>query len=111
MPEPSIAETIEILKGLKTRFEQHHGVKYAPAALTSAAELAARYINDRHLPDKAIDVIDEAGAAQKILPKSRQKKVIGKARGRGDRREDRAHPGEERVVRRPQRAEARSTAT
>ncbi|MBU6483735.1 MAG: ATP-dependent Clp protease ATP-binding subunit ClpA [Betaproteobacteria bacterium] len=79
VPEPSIAETIEILKGLKTRFEQHHGVKYAPAALTSAAELAARFINDRHLPDKAIDVIDEAGAAQKILPKSKQKKVIGKA--------------------------------
>ena len=79
VPEPSIAETIEILKGLKTRFEQHHGVKYAIAALTSAAELAARFINDRHLPDKAIDVIDEAGAAQKILPKSRQKKVIGKS--------------------------------
>ena len=78
VPEPSIAETVELLKGLKTRFEQHHGVKYAPAALTSAAELAARFINDRHLPDKAIDVIDEAGAAQKILPKSRQKKVIGK---------------------------------
>ena len=78
MPEPSIAETIEILKGLKTRFEQHHGVKYAPAALTTAAELSARFINDRHLPDKAIDVIDEAGAAQKILPKSKQKKVISK---------------------------------
>jgi ATP-dependent Clp protease ATP-binding subunit ClpA len=78
VPEPSVAETVEILKGLKTRFEQHHGVKYAPAALTCAAELAARFINDRHLPDKAIDVIDEAGAAQKILPKSRQKKVIGK---------------------------------
>ena len=78
VPEPSIAETIEILKGLKTRFEQHHGVKYAPAALTTAAELAARFINDRHLPDKAIDVIDEAGAAQKILPKSKQKKVINK---------------------------------
>src|SRR5216110_794938 len=78
VPEPSIAETIEILKGLKTRFEQHHGVKYAPAALTTAAELSARFINDRHLPDKAIDVIDEAGAAQKILPKSRQKKLISK---------------------------------
>src|SRR6266436_2799660 len=78
VPEPSIAETIEILKGLKTRSEQHHGVKYAPAALTTAAELSARFINDRHLPDKAIDVIDEAGAAQKILPKSRQKKVVGK---------------------------------
>jgi ATP-dependent Clp protease ATP-binding subunit ClpA len=79
VPEPSIVETIEILKGLKSRFEQHHGVKYAPSALTSAAELSARFINDRHLPDKAIDVIDEAGAAQKILPKSKQKKVIGKS--------------------------------
>ncbi len=78
VPEPSVAETVEILRGLKTRFEEHHGVKYAPAALTSAAELSARFINDRHLPDKAIDVIDEAGAAQKILPKSKQKKVIGK---------------------------------
>jgi ATP-dependent Clp protease ATP-binding subunit ClpA len=78
VPEPSVAETVEILKGLKTRFEQHHGVKYAPVALTTAAELSARFINDRHLPDKAIDVIDEAGAAQKILPKSKQKKVIGK---------------------------------
>src|SRR6202162_4040774 len=78
VPEPSIAETIEILKGLKSRFEQHHEGKYAPAALTTAAELSARFINDRHLPDKAIDVIDEAGAAQKILPKSRQKKIISK---------------------------------
>jgi ATP-dependent Clp protease ATP-binding subunit ClpA len=76
--EPSIAETISILRGLKTRFEEHHGIKYASSALTSAAELAARYINDRHLPDKAIDVIDEAGAAQRILPKSRQKKIITK---------------------------------
>ncbi|KAB2843043.1 MAG: AAA domain-containing protein, partial [Burkholderiales bacterium] len=78
VPEPSVAETVEILRGLKSRFEEHHGVKYTPAALTSAAELSARFINDRHLPDKAIDVIDEAGAAQKILPKSRQKKMIGK---------------------------------
>ena len=76
--EPSVAETIEILKGLKSRFEEHHGIKYSAAAITSAAELSARYINDRHLPDKAIDVIDEAGAAQRILPKSRQKKTIGK---------------------------------
>ena len=75
--EPSVAETIEILKGLKSRFEDHHHVKYTVAALTTAAELAAKYINDRHLPDKAIDVIDEAGAAQRILPKSKQKKVIG----------------------------------
>jgi len=76
--EPSVAETVEILKGLKSRFEEHHGVKYSAAALVSAAELAARYINDRQLPDKAIDVIDEAGAAQRILPKSKQKKIIGK---------------------------------
>ncbi|MGL4408663.1 ATP-dependent Clp protease ATP-binding subunit ClpA [Zoogloea sp.] len=76
--EPSVNETIEILKGLKSRFEQHHGIKYSASALSSAAELSARYINDRHLPDKAIDVIDEAGAAQRILPKSRQKKLIGK---------------------------------
>ncbi len=75
--EPSVAETIEILKGLKSRFEQHHSVKYASSALTTAAELSAKYINDRHLPDKAIDVIDEAGAAQRILPKSKQKKIIG----------------------------------
>jgi ATP-dependent Clp protease ATP-binding subunit ClpA len=75
--EPSINETVEILKGLKSRFESHHGVKYTYAALSTAAELSAKYINDRHLPDKAIDVIDEAGAAQRILPKSRQKKVIG----------------------------------
>ncbi len=76
--EPSIAETIEILKGLKSRFESHHGVKYTSTALTTAAELSAKYINDRHLPDKAIDVIDEAGAAQRIAPKSKQKKTIGK---------------------------------
>ena len=76
VPEPSINETVEILRGLKSRFEDHHGVKYTAAALTTAAQLAARYINDRHLPDKAIDVIDEAGAAQRILPKSKQKRVI-----------------------------------
>ncbi|MBT9523078.1 MAG: ATP-dependent Clp protease ATP-binding subunit ClpA [Dechloromonas sp.] len=76
--EPSVAETVEILKGLKARFEAHHGIKYSATAISSAAELAARYITDRHLPDKAIDVIDEAGAAQRILPKSKQKKVINK---------------------------------
>ncbi|HLU77725.1 MAG TPA: ATP-dependent Clp protease ATP-binding subunit ClpA [Burkholderiales bacterium] len=76
--EPSIEETVEILKGLKSRFEAHHGVKYSANALSTAAELSARFINDRHLPDKAIDVIDEAGAAQRVLPKSKQKRVIGK---------------------------------
>jgi ATP-dependent Clp protease ATP-binding subunit ClpA len=74
--EPSVEQTIEILKGLKSRFEDHHNVKYAVGALQAAAELSAKYINDRHLPDKAIDVIDEAGAAQRILPKNKQKKTI-----------------------------------
>ncbi|HKO68848.1 MAG TPA: ATP-dependent Clp protease ATP-binding subunit ClpA [Burkholderiaceae bacterium] len=76
--EPTIQQTIEILKGLKSRFEEHHGVKYTSSAIAAAAELSAKFINDRHLPDKAIDVIDEAGAAQRILPKSKQKKTIGK---------------------------------
>ncbi|MHB1353825.1 MAG: AAA family ATPase, partial [Thiobacillus sp.] len=76
VPEPSVNETVAILRGLKSRFEDHHGVKYTAAALSTAAQLSARYINDRHLPDKAIDVIDEAGAAQRILPKSKQKRVI-----------------------------------
>ena len=77
--EPSVEQTIEILKGLKSRFEEHHSVKYAVGALQAAAELSAKFINDRHLPDKAIDVIDEAGAAQRILPKSKQKKTITRA--------------------------------
>jgi ATP-dependent Clp protease ATP-binding subunit ClpA len=76
--EPTIEQTVEILKGLKSRFEEHHNVKYAVAALQAAAELSAKYINDRHLPDKAIDVIDEAGAAQRILPPSKRKKIISK---------------------------------
>ncbi|NDY92620.1 ATP-dependent Clp protease ATP-binding subunit ClpA [Ideonella livida] len=74
--EPTVEQTVEILKGLKSRFEEHHSVKYALGALQAAAELSAKYIGDRHLPDKAIDVIDEAGAAQRVLPKSRQKKTI-----------------------------------
>jgi ATP-dependent Clp protease ATP-binding subunit ClpA len=77
--EPTVAETVEILKGLKSRFEEHHGVKYAVSALQAAAELSARYINDRQLPDKAIDVIDEAGAAQRILVASKRKKIISKS--------------------------------
>jgi ATP-dependent Clp protease ATP-binding subunit ClpA len=76
--EPTIEQTVQILRGLKSRFEEHHSVKYSAAALSAAAELSAKYINDRHLPDKAIDVIDEAGAAQRILPKSKQKRTIGK---------------------------------
>ncbi len=74
--EPSVEQTVEILKGLKSRFEDHHQVKYAVGALQAAAELSAKFINDRHLPDKAIDVIDEAGAAQRILPQTKRKKTI-----------------------------------
>jgi len=77
--EPSVEQTVDILKGLKSRFEEHHNVKYALTALQAAAELSAKYINDRHLPDKAIDVIDEAGAAQRILPASKRKKTINKS--------------------------------
>ena len=75
--EPTVKNTIEILKGLKTHFESHHNVKFTNNALISAAELSAKFLNDRRLPDKAIDIIDEAGAAQRILPKSKQKKNIG----------------------------------
>ncbi|MBH9578573.1 ATP-dependent Clp protease ATP-binding subunit ClpA [Inhella proteolytica] len=74
--EPTVSQTIEILKGLKSRFEEHHAVKYALGALEAAAELSAKFINDRYLPDKAIDVIDEAGAAQRVLPASKRKKTI-----------------------------------
>ncbi len=77
--EPTVAETVQILRGLKPMFEAFHQVRYTQGALEAAAELSARYINERFLPDKAIDVMDEAGAAQRILPKSKQKKVIGKA--------------------------------
>ena len=77
VPEPSIKETYEILKGLKSRFEDHHDLKFSNPALKIAAELAARHINDRFLPDKAIDVIDEAGAYQRLQPVSKRKKLIG----------------------------------
>jgi ATP-dependent Clp protease ATP-binding subunit ClpA len=75
--EPSVDETFQILKGLKSRFEEHHDLRYTDKALKAAAELSARYINDRFLPDKAIDVIDEAGAYQQLLAPSKRKKVIG----------------------------------
>ena len=74
--EPSVAETFEILKGLRSRFEEHHQVSYTDGALKAAAELADRHINDRHLPDKAIDVVDEAGARQRVKPAAEREKVI-----------------------------------
>ncbi len=79
VPEPSVDETVAILQGLKSRFEDHHGLRFTQGALRAAAELAAKYINDRFLPDKAIDVIDEAGAYQQLLPVSKRKKSIGVA--------------------------------
>lgn len=74
--EPTIEDTIKILKGLKSAFEEHHGVKYTPDALKAAVEMSARYINDRKLPDKAIDVVDEVGAMQMLVPPSRRRKTI-----------------------------------
>ncbi|MDQ7072121.1 MAG: ATP-dependent Clp protease ATP-binding subunit ClpA [Rhodobacterales bacterium] len=75
--EPNIEDSIKILKGLKPYFEEHHSIKYTSDAIKSAVDLAARYINDRKLPDKAIDVIDEAGAAQHLVPASKRRKTIG----------------------------------
>merc|ERR1711916_145499 len=75
--EPTLADTIKILNGLKSRYEAHHKVRFTSAALKTAVDLSARYINDRKLPDKAIDVIDEAGAAQHLVPESKRRKTIG----------------------------------
>lgn len=77
--EPDVEDTYRILKGLKTRFEEHYGLRYTDKALRAASELAAKYINDRFMPDKAIDVIDEAGAAQQLQPPSKRKKSIGQS--------------------------------
>jgi len=77
VPEPSVGDTIKILNGLKSHYESHHNVRFTSSALKSAAELASRYISDRRLPDKAIDLIDEAAAAQKLLPPSRRRQTIG----------------------------------
>ncbi|HTQ37359.1 MAG TPA: ATP-dependent Clp protease ATP-binding subunit ClpA [Steroidobacteraceae bacterium] len=74
--EPTVQETVEILQGLRPRYEEHHGVRYTDAAIKSAAELAARHINDRHLPDKAIDVMDEAGARQRLKPVAERSNVV-----------------------------------
>lgn len=75
--EPTVSDTTKILMGLKSRYEEHHSVRFTHKAIRAAAELSAKYINERHLPDKAIDVIDEAGASQRLLPVSRRKKTIG----------------------------------
>ena len=104
--EPSIPDAIEIMKGLKPYFESYHKLKYTNEAVKAAVELSARYIHDRKLPDKAIDVIDESGAAQMLLPESRRKKTIGT---QGDRDHDRHHgadPAKDRVEERRRGAAA-----
>ena len=78
--EPTIDETFDILKGLKERFEEHHEIKYTEGSLKAAATLSSKHINDRFLPDKAIDVVDEAGARQKLVPASKRKKDYKRAR-------------------------------
>src|ERR1700683_3816284 len=74
--EPSIQDTVDILRGLKSRYEEHHGIKYEDDALQAAAELAARHINDRHMPDKAIDVVDEAGANLRLQPVEKRESAV-----------------------------------
>ncbi len=109
--EPSEEEALEILKGLRLHYESHHGVQYDDEALAAAVALSARHLQDLHLPDKAIDVLDEAGAAQKLLPAARED---GSDRGRADRAdrgEDGARAGAGRVERRQARAASVSTSS
>ena len=94
--EPSVEDTIEILKGLKPYFESFHKLKYTNDAIKTAVELSAKYIHDRKLPDKAIDVIDETGASQMLVVESKRKKKISGEGDRGDGRHDGAHPAEDR---------------
>ena len=92
--EPTIEDTIKIIAGLRSSFEGHHNVRYTPDAIKSAVELSARYIHDRKLPDKAIDVIDEVGAMQMLVPPSRRKKIITHQGDRGGGRDHRADPAQ-----------------
>ncbi len=97
VPEPSISDAVEIMKGLKPVYEKHHHVSFTDDAIKAAVELSARYIHDRKLPDKAIDVIDEVGAAQMLRTPDQRKTDDRGGRHRGDRRQDRPHPAQERV--------------
>ena len=102
--EPTIEDTIKIIAGLRSSFEQHHNVRYTPDAIKSAVELSARYIHDRKLPDKAIDVIDEVGAMQMLVPPSPPQEDDHHQGNRGGRRDDGAHPAEVGLDRRQARA-------
>ena len=103
--EPTVEQTVDILKGLKSRFEEHHSVKYALGALQAAAELSSKYINDRQLPDKAIDVIDEAGCCAAYFAGQQTQKNHHQGRGRRHRGQDRPHSARQREQRRPRQAE------
>ena len=101
--EPPVSESVQILKGLRSRYEEHHGIEYTEAALKAAVELSAKYMNDRYLPDKAIDVMDEAGAYVRLSGAARPQK--DQPRGhRENSRQDGAHPDAERLHVRPQQA-------
>ena len=93
--EPSVQDTVDILRGLKSRYEEHHGIKYEDDALRAAAELAARHINDRHMPDKAIDVVDEAGANLRLQPVEKRAQLGHRDANRKRRGAHRAHSAEE----------------
>ena len=95
--EPSVEDAVKILRGLKPYYEEHHRVRYTAEALRPRSSCPSRYINDRKLPDKAIDVIDEVGAAQMLLPESKRRKTDRRQGRRGRRRQDRAHSAEERL--------------
>ena len=103
--EPTVEDSIKILRGLKPYYERHHKVRYTTDAIKAAVELSHRYIGDRKLPDKAIDVIDETGAAQMLVPENKRRKTITAKEVEAVHRDDGAHPAEERVARRPRGAE------
>ena len=109
--EPTVEDSIKILRGLKPYYERHHKVRYTADAMRAAVELSHRYIGDRKLPDKAIDVIDETGAAQMLVPGKPPAQDDHRARGRGGDRDDGADPAKERVARRPRGAAETSIAT
>ena len=109
--EPSMPDAIEILKGLKPYFEEFHKLRYTNDAIKAAVELSARYIHDRKLPDKAIDVIDETGASQMLLPENKRKKTIGVKEIEADHRDDGAHPAQDRLEGRRRGAAAISRPT
>ena len=109
--EPTVEDSIKILKGLKPYFEEYHKLRYTNDAIKAAVELSAKYINDRKLPDKAIDVIDETGASQMLVPEAKRKKMIGVQRDRGHGRHHGAHSAQDHLQVRRRGAGRPSTRT